>query len=86
MRKNLAAARLAILSQLEYRINYLIDAIVQPVLSSAIEVILWMALLTGMGMNTLGGFGREYYLAYALWDTFVGRITANWMYDLIMLD
>jgi ABC-2 type transport system permease protein len=86
LRKNLAAARLAVLNQLEYRINYLIDAIVQPVLSTIIEVTLWMALLTGMGINSLGGFGREYYLSYALWASFVGRITSNWMYEYIMLD
>jgi ABC-2 type transport system permease protein len=86
LRKNLAAARLAVLNQLEYRINYLIDAVVQPMLSTTIEVTIWMALLTGMGMNSLGGFGREYYLSYALWASFVGRITSNWMYEYIMLD
>jgi ABC-2 type transport system permease protein len=86
LRKNLAAARLAVLNQLEYRINYLIDALLQPILSTAIEVTLWMALLSGMGMETLGGFGREYYLAYALWSTFMGRISTNWMYEFTMLD
>lgn len=86
MRKNLAAAKLAVLNQLEYRLNYVIDAIVQPGLSAIIEVTLWMAMLTGMGTNSLGGFGREYYLAYAMWATFMGRITTNWMYEFIMLD
>jgi len=47
---------------------------------------LWMALLTGMKMNSLGGFGREYYLAYSLWATFMGRITTNWMYEFTMLE
>lgn len=51
-----------------------------------IEVTLWMALLTGMKLDTLGGFSREYYLAYALWATFMGRITTNWMYEFIMLE
>ncbi|MGE0527723.1 MAG: ABC transporter permease, partial [Bdellovibrionales bacterium] len=86
LRRNLAAARLAILSQLEYRANFLIDAIIQPLLSGGIEVALWMAILSGMGAHSLGGFGREYYLAYALWATFVGRTTANWMYEYTMLD
>jgi ABC-2 type transport system permease protein len=86
LRKNLAAAKLAVLSQLEYRINFLIDAVVQPILSTVIEVTLWMAILTGMGTNSLGGFGREYYLAYALWATFVGRLTSNWMYEFMMLE
>lgn len=43
-------------------------------------------MLTGMGASSLGGFGREYYLAYALWATFVGRITINWMYEFTMMD
>ena len=86
MRRNLAAARLAILSQLEYRFNFLIAAALQPILSSAIEVALWSAIISGMGAATLGGYGREYYLAYALWATFVGRVTINWMYEFTMLD
>ena len=45
-----------------------------------------MAMLTGMGVETLGGFGREYYLGYTLWATFVGRITTNWMYEFMMLE
>lgn len=43
-------------------------------------------MLSGMNLETLGGFGREYYLAYALWATFMGRITTNWMYEYIMLE
>ncbi len=86
MRKNLAAARLAVLSQLEYRFNYFVDVILQPVLSTTIEVTLWMALLTGMGVSSLGGYGREYYLGYTLWATFVGRVTTNWMYEFVMLE
>ncbi len=86
MRKNLAAARLAILSQLEYRINFTVDAVIQPILTSAIEVTLWMAILSGMAGQQLGGFGREYYLAYALWANFMGRISINWMYEFTMLD
>jgi ABC-2 type transport system permease protein len=86
LRRNLAAARLAVLSQLEYRINFAVDAVIQPVLTSAIEVTLWSAILTGMGGRSLGGFGREYYLAYALWANFMGRISTNWMYEFTMLD
>lgn len=59
---------------------------IQPMISTAIEVTLWYALLKGMGLDSLGGFGREYYLAYALWATFVGRVTTNWMYEFIMLE
>jgi ABC-2 type transport system permease protein len=86
LRRNLAAARLAVLSQLEYRLNFLIDAVIQPCLTSVIEVTLWLSILSGMGKTSLGGFGREYYLAYSLFATFVGRVTANWMYEFTMLD
>jgi len=55
-------------------------------ITSLIEVVLWMAILTGMQTETLGGFGREFYLAYALWANFVGRATANWMYEFQMVD
>ncbi len=54
--------------------------------STAIEVTIWMALLSGMGLETLGGFGRESYLAYALWATFIGRITTSWMYEFQMME
>lgn len=62
------------------------DAVIQPVLTSAIEVTLWSAILSGMAGQTLGGYGREYYLAYALWANFMGRISTNWMYEFTMLD
>jgi len=84
LRRNLAAARLAILNQLEYRANFLIDAVVQPVLTAGIEAMLWSAIIAGVAGNTLGGFGREYYLGYALWANFLGRITTNWMYEFTM--
>lgn len=45
-----------------------------------------MAILTGISGGQLGGYGREYYLAYALWANFMGRISINWMYEFTMLD
>lgn len=42
--------------------------------------------MSGLQTQTLGGFGREYYLAYALWANFVGRVTTNWMYEYSMLE
>jgi ABC-2 type transport system permease protein len=86
LRRNLAAGRLAILSQLEYRTNFLIDAVIQPVISTSIEVTLWMAIISSMGGNSLGGFGREYYLGYALWANYFARITTNWMYSYTMME
>ncbi len=55
-------------------------------MTSGIEALLWMAILTGMGKTELGGFGRESYLAYALWGNFIGRVTANWMYEYMMME
>lgn len=59
---------------------------IQPILTSLIEVTLWMAILTGISGGQLGGYGREYYLAYAMWANFMGRISTNWMYEFTMLD
>ena len=57
-------------------------------LSSAIEVTLWSAILAGAsgGSQSFAGFPRESYLAYALWATFIGRITINWMYEFLMMN
>ncbi len=54
--------------------------------TTTIEVGLWLAIIAGMGVQQLGGFGKEYYLAYVLWANFVGRVTTNWMYEFQMLD
>lgn len=45
---------------------------------------LWSAIISSVQGNTLGGFGREYYLGYALWANFIGRVTTNWMYEFTM--
>lgn len=36
--------------------------------------------------ETLGGFGKDMYLAYAIWATFMGRVASNWMYEFNMLN
>ena len=64
----------------------MIDALLQPILSSAIEVTLWSAILGGVAGHSLGGFTRDSYLAYALWATFVGRLTINWMFEFTMMN
>lgn len=45
-----------------------------------------MALFATAPSNTIGGFTREYYLAYVLWTAFVTRITTNWMYESRMIE
>ncbi len=50
---------------------------------------LWSAIFasaTADGSTTLAGITREYYLSYALWAAFFGRITASWMYEFRMIE
>lgn len=70
---------------MEYRANYFTDVIVQPVASTLIELTLWCAVFASTGGASVGGFGREYYLSYAIWAAFVSRVTSNWMYEFKMI-
>lgn len=45
-----------------------------------------MALFAASASGSIGGFGREDYLAYVLWAAFVARITSSWMYEFRMID
>ncbi len=85
-KRNLAFAKLAIVSNLEYRLNYFVDVIVQPVLTTGIEILLWFAVFKGANVQTINGFGREYYLSYALWAAFFARIATSWMYEFRMIE
>ncbi|MEK6773089.1 MAG: ABC-2 family transporter protein [Bdellovibrionota bacterium] len=73
------------LSNLEYRLNFLVDAIVQPTLSTIVEIVLWTSIFAGAGLSAIGGFGKEYYIAYALCATFLSRISSSWMYEFRMI-
>jgi ABC-2 type transport system permease protein len=81
IRRNLAIARLAILAQLEYRLNFFVDACLQPILLIAVEALLWWSLFSSSGRTTINGFPRDAYLAYVVWAGFFGRLSANWMYE-----
>lgn len=85
-RRNLALANLGIVSNLEYRFNFIIDAFIQPILTVGIEVLLWMAIFQTATDGQIGGFGRQDYLAYAVWAPFLGRITISWMYEAMMVE
>lgn len=86
-RRNLALAKLGIVTNLEYRFNFIIDAFIQPVLTVAIEILLWIAIFKSADATGLiGGFGRESYLAYAVWAPFLGRIAISWMYESMMVE
>lgn len=86
LRQPWAFARLGILSNLEYRINYLSDAILQPLLSALIEGFLWSSLFLFAGKSEIGGFGLQDYLSYVIWAAFFARISSNWMYEFRMIE
>lgn len=85
LRRNFAFAKLAIVSNLEYRLNYFVDAILQPTLTTCIEMLLWYAVFKTAATTEIAGFSKEYYLAYALWGAFFARICTSWMYEYRMI-
>ncbi|KYG67427.1 ABC transporter permease [Bdellovibrio bacteriovorus] len=85
LRRNFAFAKLAIVSNLEYRLNYFVDAILQPTLTTCIEMLLWYAVFKSAATTEIAGFSKEYYLAYALWGAFFARICTSWMYEYRMI-
>ncbi|MFZ3228637.1 MAG: ABC-2 family transporter protein [Pseudobdellovibrio sp.] len=85
-RRNLALCKLGIVSNLEYRFNFIVDAFVQPILTVGIEVLLWLAIFKTAESTQIGGFNREAYLAYAVWAPFLGRIAISWMYESMMVE
>lgn len=85
-KRNLAFAKLAVVTNLEYRLNYFIDAIVQPVVTSGIEILLWIAIFNSSQTGLIAGFNRDSYLSYTLWAVFFSRITTNWMYEFRMIE
>jgi ABC-2 type transport system permease protein len=86
LRRNLAFANLAIVTNLEYRLNYFIDALVQPILTTGIELLLWIAVFKGAQTATIAGFSENSYLSYALWSAFFARISTSWMYEFRMIE
>lgn len=85
-RRNLALAKLGIVTNLEYRFNFVIDAFIQPILTVGIETLLWVAIFKTAEAGLIGGFARESYLAYAVWAPFLGRIAISWMYESMMVE
>ncbi len=82
----LGCARLAVLQQLEYRFNLVADTIIQPVIVGLVEITLWLTFFASTGQSELVGFGREFYLAYAIWAAFIARLSASWMYEMQMIE
>lgn len=86
LKKNLAFFKLAVISNIEYRFNFLVDAVVQPSITSLIEVFLWLSIFKTSGQMEIAGYGQDYYLSYVLWATFLARIAASWMYEFRMIE
>jgi ABC-2 type transport system permease protein len=85
-KRNLAFFKLAIATNLEYRLNYFSDAILQPIVAVGIETCLWIALFASANSDTIGGFHKDDYLAYVIWSAFIVRITVTWMYEFRMIE
>lgn len=86
LKRNLAFANLAIVTNLEYRLNYFIDVLVQPITTTGIEILLWIAVFKGAQTTTIAGFSENSYLSYALWSAFFARIATSWMYEFRMVE
>lgn len=86
LKTQLAFFRLGMITNLEYRLNFLVDVVVQPLLTSSVELFLWFALFKSLGSESLNGFPKENYLSYIIWGTFMGRITISWMYEHMMIE
>ena len=85
-RRNLALCNLGIVTNLEYRFNFVVDVFVQPILTVGIEVLLWLAIFKTAETAQIGGFSKDSYLAYAVWAPFLGRIAISWMYESMMVE
>lgn len=82
----MAAARLAIQQQFEYRFNLAVDTTVVPVFLALVEMALWWAICTRSSTPLIAGFSRESYLAYALWAAFFARVQMSWLYESKMVN
>ncbi len=85
-KRNLAFFKLAIVTNLEYRLNFFIDAIAQPAMTTIVELILWNAVFIGAGTELIAGFDKSHYLSYVLWAAFFARVASNWMYEFRMIE
>jgi ABC-2 type transport system permease protein len=66
--------------------NFFIDAILQPAITSIVEMLLWWAIFRTTGMTEFGGYQLEHYLQYVLWAAFFARISISWMYEYRMVN
>jgi len=86
LKRNHSFFWLAVKNQLEYRVNFLTDILLQPSITAWIEMLLWKAVFLGVANDQIAGFNKASYLAYALWAAFISRISSNWMYEFRMIE
>jgi len=55
-------------------------------LTTGIEILLWVAVFKGAKSATIAGFSEANYLSYALWSAFFARIATSWMYEFKMVE
>jgi ABC-2 type transport system permease protein len=60
--------------------------VAQPFFTALIELTLWTAIFAVSTTDKIAGYGKEYYLAYVIWASFVARTTSNWMYEFRMIE
>jgi ABC-2 type transport system permease protein len=77
---------LAIQSHIEYRLNFFIDACLQPLITAGIEISMWFTIFKLMNTETLAGFPKDSYLSYMLWASFFSRVASNWYYEFRMVE
>ncbi len=55
-------------------------------MTTGIEILLWLGVFAGTHSVTINGFGKDFYLSYALWAAFFARIATSWMYEFRMIE
>lgn len=85
-RKFFGFYKLGFYQQLQYRFNLISDALIQPIMVAAIEIVLWMAIFKYSKTAAIGAFSKTYYFSYFVWAAFVARISSNWSYEHRMIE
>jgi ABC-2 type transport system permease protein len=81
-----AIAILSWKSHLQYRLNFLADVLIQPLITAGVEWVLWRALFVSNQLKSLGDFPAESYYVYAILSGFFSRVGSNWMYEFRMIE
>lgn len=69
LKRNLAYIRLGSISRLGNRFDFVMIALVLPLLAYGIEAVFWLGIFDVSGQELVGGFTKAQYLTYLLWLT-----------------